>query len=68
MNFEETTKNIQWLDAYASIKHQKKMIENMQENVTTLELLNNKGLIEGHKLAIEKIGVSFILIIFLNRY
>ena len=55
MNFEETTKNIQWLYAYASIKHQKKMIENMQENVTTLELLNNKGLIEGHKLAIEKI-------------
>ena len=55
MNFEETRKNIQWLDAYASIKHQKKMIENMQENVNTLELLNNKGLIEGHKLALERI-------------
>ena len=58
MNFEETRKNIQWLDAYASIKHQKKMIESMQENVTTLELLNNKGLIEGHRLALERIQIQ----------
>ena len=49
MNFEETRKEIQWLDAYASVKHQKKItqapINKLHDLVDTLDYLNKHGLL-----------------------